>query len=314
MSSLQIMQAIKRSFTNSNTIRTMQRQRNTMGRRPQQMQQQRHRTPFCSFCKHAGKSYAEYTSHYPKDRPGPEGKVICPTILASECSYCHEKGHTKRHCPKLKQRNQRSNGVVRVRVLKREAPQPRNSLFGYINEATKGGEGWTKVRSKAELKVAKKKAPKRRHNLANAFNTLADSDDECEGAGDVKQSLVPAVTKVVKPTGVWGKPLATNVVKDEEMANPFASSMEEIADKERLAAEKDEQEKESELKQIMRDDEWEAYAQSKYEQEVEAMRDYDDSYLNEVDAYDEQYDGQQHYEEEYDDRPRHFPKTDNSAW
>ena len=312
------MQAIKRSFTNSSTIRTMQRQRNTMGRRPQQMQQQRHRTPFCSFCKHAGKSYAEYTSHYPKDRPGPEGKVICPTILASECSYCHEKGHTKRHCSKLKQRNQRSNGVVRVRVLKREAPQPRNSLFGYINEATKGGEGWTKVKSKAELKVAKKKAPKRRHNLANAFNTLADSDDECEGAGDVKQSLVPAVTEVVKPTGVWGKPLATNVVKDEEMTNPFASTMEEIADKERLAAEKEEQEKESELKQIMRDDEWEAYTQSKYEQEVEAMRDYDDDYLNDVNAYDEQYDGQQHYEEEYqaeyDDRQRYFPETDNSAW
>ena len=102
------------------------------------------------------------------------------------------------------------------------------------------------------------------------------------------------------------------------MTNPFASTMEEIADKERLAAEKEEQEKESELKQIMRDDEWEAYTQSKYEQEVEAMRDYDDSYLNEVDAYDEQYDGQQHYEEEYeaeyDDRQRYFPQTDNSAW
>ena len=77
---------------------------------------------------------------------------------------------------------------------------------------------------------------------------------------------------------------------------------------------KDEQEKESELKQIMRDDEWEAYAQSKYEQEVEAMRDYDDDYLNDVHAYDEQYDGQQHYEEEYDDRQRYFSQTDNSAW
>ena len=305
------MQAIKRSFTNSNTIRTMQRQRNTMGRRPQQMQQQRHRTPFCSFCKHAGKSYAEYTSHYPKDRPGPEGKVICPTILASECSYCHEKGHTKRHCHKLKQRNQRSNGVVRVRVLKREAPQPRNSLFGYINEATKGGEGWTTVRSKAELKVAQKKAPKRRHNLTNAFDTLADSDDEDE----VKQSLAPAVVKVVKPTGVWGKPLATNVVKDEEMSNPFASSMEEIADKERLAAEKEEQEKESELRQIMRDDEWEAYTQYKYEQEVEAERDYDDDYLNEVDDEQQYYnDYDNDYNTEYDDRQRYFPQTDNSAW
>ena len=311
MSSLQIMQAFKRSFTNSNTIRTMQRQCNTMGRRPQQRQQQRQRTPFCSFCKHAGKSHAEYTSHYPKDRPGPEGKVICPTILASECSYCHEKGHTKRHCPKLRRRNQSRNGVVRVRVLKREAPQPRNSLFGYINEATKGGEGWTTVRSKAELKVAQKKAPKRRHNLTNAFDTLADSDDEDE----VKQSLAPAVVKVVKPTGVWGKPLATNVVKDEEMSNPFASSMEEIADKERLAAEKEEQEKESELRQIMRDDEWEAYTQYKYEQEVEAERDYDDDYLNEVDDEQQYYnDYDNDYNTEYDDRQRYFPQTDNSAW
>ena len=314
MSSLQIMQAFKRSFTNSNTIRTMQRQRNTMGRRPQQRQQQRQRTPFCSFCKHAGKSHAEYTSHYPKDRPGPEGKVICPTILASECSYCHEKGHTKRHCPKLRRRNQARNGVVRARVVKREAPQPRNSLFGYINQATKGGEGWTTVRSKVELKVTDKKAPKRRHNLANAFNTIADSDDEDE----VKQSLAPAVVKVVKPVGVWGKPLATNVVKDEEMSNPFASSMEEIVDKERLAAEKEEQEKENELRQIMRDDEWEAYTQYKYEQEVEAERDYDDDYLNEVDDeqqyyndYDNDYDN--NYNTEYD-RERRFPQTDNSAW
>ena len=240
--------------------------------------------------------------------------MICPTILASECSYCHEKGHTKRHCPKLRRRNQARNGVVRARVIKREAPQPRNSLFGYINQATKGGEGWTTVRSKVELKVAQKKAPKRRHNLTNAFDTLADSDDECEGAGDVKQSLAPAVVKVVKPVGVWGKPLATNVVKDEEMANPFASSMEEIADKERLAAEKDYPEKEGDLRQIMRDDEWEAYAQSKYEQEVEAERDYDDDYLNEVDDEQQYYnDYDNDYNTEYD-RERRFPQTDNSAW
>lgn len=307
------MQAIKRSFTNSSTIRTMQRQRNTMGRR---VQQQRQRTPFCSFCKHAGKSYAEYTSHYPKDRPGPEGKVICPTILATECSYCHEKGHTKRHCQKLRQRNQGSNGVVRARVLKCEAPQPRNSLFGYITNATKGGDNWTKVGGKADVKVAEKKAPVAiRHYATNAFNTLADSDDEDDVA--VKETLGPKVVRAVKPSGVWGKPLSSNVVKDEEMANPFASTMEDIADKERLAAEKEEQERENELRAILRDDEWEDYTQAKYQQEVQAMRDYDDDYLNEVHAYDQDFDGQERYDDyeaEYDDRQRYFPETDNSAW
>ena len=98
------------------------------------------------------------------------------------------------------------------------------------------------------------------------------------------------------------------------MANPFASSMEEIADKERLAAEKDYQEKEGDLRQIMRDDEWEAYAQSKYEQEVEAERDYDDDYLNEVDDEQQYYnDYDNDYNTEYD-RERRFPQTDNSAW
>ena len=57
---------------------------------------------FCVFCKNVGKSVAEYTSHYPKDKPGKNGKVICPTILSTECSYCHELGHAKNHCPKLK--------------------------------------------------------------------------------------------------------------------------------------------------------------------------------------------------------------------
>ena len=101
------------------------------------------------------------------------------------------------------------------------------------------------------------------------------------------------------------------------MANPFASTMEDIADKERLAAEKEEQERENELRAILRDDEWEDYTQAKYQQEVQAMRDYDDDYLNEVHAYDQDIDGQERYDDyeaEYDDRQRYFPETDNSAW
>lgn len=60
---------------------------------------------FCKVCYDAGKPEWEYTSHYVKDQPGPNGKVVCPVILNIECNYCHEKGHTPSHCPKLKERN-----------------------------------------------------------------------------------------------------------------------------------------------------------------------------------------------------------------
>lgn len=61
-------------------------------------------TPFCPCCKSAGKSETEYTSHFVKDKPGPDGVVVCPTLLGQECKYCHEKGHTPKFCPKLANR------------------------------------------------------------------------------------------------------------------------------------------------------------------------------------------------------------------
>jgi hypothetical protein len=53
----------------------------------------------CKVCFDAGKSSAIYNSHYVRDQPG--GKVVCPTILNQNCSYCKEQGHSPRCCPKL---------------------------------------------------------------------------------------------------------------------------------------------------------------------------------------------------------------------
>jgi len=62
---------------------------------------------FCAFCHAKGLSEAEFTSHFVKDSPGPKGKVCCPQLLANDCGYCHEVGHTPKHCPKLKARDSR---------------------------------------------------------------------------------------------------------------------------------------------------------------------------------------------------------------
>lgn len=70
--------------------------------------------PFCPVCKAAGKSQEEYTSHFVKDRPG--GTVVCPILLNQECSYCHEKGHTPKYCPKLKAKQQRMSSSLHNRT------------------------------------------------------------------------------------------------------------------------------------------------------------------------------------------------------
>lgn len=53
---------------------------------------------YCKVCHDAGKSIHEYTSHYVKDIPGPDGKIVCPLLLSQECLICHQLGHTTKYC------------------------------------------------------------------------------------------------------------------------------------------------------------------------------------------------------------------------
>ena len=75
---------------------------------------------FCKVCCDAGKSEDVYTSHYVKDAPGKEGKVVCPYLLSLSCGYCKKEraGHTTRHCPELNKKDARepvSEPATRVR-------------------------------------------------------------------------------------------------------------------------------------------------------------------------------------------------------
>jgi hypothetical protein len=55
-------------------------------------------TPFCKVCYDAGLPAGEYTSHFVKDQPGPNGRVVCPTLLAQKCLICGVPGHTSSYC------------------------------------------------------------------------------------------------------------------------------------------------------------------------------------------------------------------------
>ena len=78
---------------------------------PVRDEQQTVRQPFCTVCRHAGRSESEYTSHFVKDQPGPNGIVVCPLLLRQKCRYCKELGHTPKQCPKLLKRKAKADAL-----------------------------------------------------------------------------------------------------------------------------------------------------------------------------------------------------------
>jgi hypothetical protein len=57
---------------------------------------------FCKVCQDAGKTLAEYTSHNVRETKIPTSRVTCPTLLAQECRFCFNKGHSLKYCPQIK--------------------------------------------------------------------------------------------------------------------------------------------------------------------------------------------------------------------
>ena len=90
---------------------------------------------FCSYCHAKGLSEADFTSHFVKDAPGPKGKVCCPELLKNECGYCHEIGHTPKHCPKLKARDARRRKAKAAAAKRAKAAK----AFKAANQPAVGG-------------------------------------------------------------------------------------------------------------------------------------------------------------------------------
>jgi len=94
------------------------------------------RKPYCKVCHDAGKSETDYTSHYVRSKPGPDGVVICPTILANECRYCKKIGHFPSMCTKLSR--DKKDRVLREKKNERivvEKPTKKPATFFSIFEA-----------------------------------------------------------------------------------------------------------------------------------------------------------------------------------
>lgn len=154
------------------------------------------RKKFCKCCFDAGKDEVVYTNHYLKDKPGPQGKVVCPTLLSTECRYCHVTGHYKSHCPVLKERNN-TRPVAKPTT---HASFASDALLARIKAAE---ANITFRQKKKQTKPAKKNK--------NAFAALEEDDD------DRKLSPVPTVVEPVALQGKWMAPLNSRQPSDHEL-------------------------------------------------------------------------------------------------
>ena len=168
--------------------------------------------PFCKFCKDSGKTQKEFTSHYPKDKPGKDGKVVCPTILANDCRYCHKKGHAKSHCPVLKAKNSRNRLSGRNHFRRRVQNRPQN-LNGWVMAAGK---------QQRPRPVA---STKPKAISYNAFAALVQDDDE-------STTRCVALPKVVKPAEVKGSWAKKPDLSEKAVAEKLAAKKQENAEAE----------------------------------------------------------------------------------
>ena len=146
---------------------------NTRNSRPRQGA--RKATAYCKVCHDAGRPHSEYTSHFVKDKKGPDGKVVCPLLLNQECRYCHEKGHTPKECPEIKAKAERKRQYEqRQRELKsRPDAQGFRSAEG-LRSQRRQRPAATKPRVPSDPALAA------RMQRANLFAALRDSSSDEE--------------------------------------------------------------------------------------------------------------------------------------
>jgi hypothetical protein len=115
--------------------------------------------PYCKVCFDAGKPESEYTSHWVRSLPDRNGKtsVLCPTLLATECRFCYELGHTAKFCPVLeknkkdRERADRKYQASASEKTNQKAPEPKKpaSIFDALREDSSDSEDERKVSIKS---------------------------------------------------------------------------------------------------------------------------------------------------------------------
>lgn len=125
--------------------------------------------PYCKVCHDAGKPEKEYTNHMLKDR---NGKTTCPTLLNTECRFCHKLGHTAKFCdaPKKNEKNEKKRSEYNPKIEKTVNPKTNisNKFQGLSNDDSDDEapvlkpkpECWAAIAAKPQKIVVEVVAPK----------------------------------------------------------------------------------------------------------------------------------------------------------
>ena len=128
-------------------------------------------TPYCSVCHSAGKSKAEYTSHYLRTSKAADAKTTCPYLLAITCGYCKGQGHTPKYCPISKQKQQQQQ----------QQPQPPTTPPAKAAATQAPG--------------APKKAPASARNKFALLQDVMDEDEQAEQAAKQAEQAAKQAAK-----------------------------------------------------------------------------------------------------------------------
>lgn len=184
-------------------------------------------TPFCKVCYDAGKPKELYLSHFVKDRPGPGGCVVCPTLLNQECRYCKEKGHTPTHCPKLAEKQPpRATEKQQPRATETWSYQTPRKTHTTQPRVAPGAPPRVRREEKTEEKVSASVVSSTNRFAALLAEVDSDDEDMMTTSEEVRKAIAKgprAVEEPKKPVLVgWAamaaKPAQVQVVERADVA------------------------------------------------------------------------------------------------
>ena len=168
---------------------------------------------FCKVCQDAGKPESIYTSHNVRQTQDKTAPVTCPTLLAQECRYCHNLGHSIKYCPIIKEQNDRKQQYERksesvqapVKVpapAKRNVPKNVYMIFSEESDEEREREQ-ERIRNPVPTpQIIRKQAP----SVISYASVLSKEKDETQTQTqtkakepEVKEVKKEPEVKVVKP-------------------------------------------------------------------------------------------------------------------
>ena len=126
----------------------------------------------------------------------------CQTLANTECKYCHELGHTTRHCSKIKEKKRREN-QQKLWMKQRMKQQHRNKLTSAVwgDEATQATEdGWNVVTTSSRSKSVKTNLPKLKLTQRYAFLEQVEPVEQPTTVFAGPKPVTPLALK-----GAWAK-------------------------------------------------------------------------------------------------------------